>query len=77
MRVLHEAAEVAQLILHLAGVKGGPREVKFEWFNGVPSVWAIDGMGHESAMQLDIVDDRIQAIYVVRNPDKLAHLNLN
>ena len=77
MRVLHEAAEVAQLILHLAGVKGGPREVKFETFNGVPSVWAIDGMGHESAMQLDIVDDRIQAIYVVRNPDKLAHLNLN
>jgi RNA polymerase sigma-70 factor (ECF subfamily) len=77
MRVVHSASEVAQLILHLAGVKGGPREVKFEWFNGVPSVWAIDGMGHESAMQFDIVDDQIQAIYVVRNPDKLAHLKLN
>ncbi|MEQ1865153.1 MAG: RNA polymerase sigma factor SigJ [Micropepsaceae bacterium] len=77
MRVVHSAAEVAQLILHLSGIKGGPREVKFEWFNGVPSVWAIDGLGHESAMQFDIVDDQIQAIYVVRNPDKLTHLRLN
>jgi RNA polymerase sigma-70 factor (ECF subfamily) len=77
MRVIHDAGEVAQLILHLAGAKGGPREVKFAIFNGVPSVWAIDKMGHESAMQFDIADDRIQAIYVVRNPDKLAHLNLN
>jgi RNA polymerase sigma-70 factor (ECF subfamily) len=74
MRVLNGAAEVAQLILHLANVKGGPREVKFAMFNGVPSIWAVDGMGHESAMQLDIEGERIQAIYVVRNPDKLAHL---
>lgn len=63
MRVIHDAADVAQLILHLAGVKGGSREVRFAVFNGVPSVWAVDGMGHESAMQLDISDDRIQAIY--------------
>jgi RNA polymerase sigma-70 factor, ECF subfamily len=77
MRVVHNSSEVAQLILHLAGVKGGPREVRLEMFNGVPSVWAVDGMGHESAMQFDIADDRIQAIYVVRNPEKLAHLRLN
>lgn len=74
MRVLNSATEVAQLILHLAGVKGGPREVKFSMLNGVPSIWAVDGMGHQSAMQLDIAGERIQAIYVVRNPDKLAHL---
>lgn len=74
MRVINSAAEVAQLILHLAGVKGGPREVKLAMLNGVPSLWAVDGMGHESAMQFDIADERIQAIYVVRNPDKLAHL---
>ena len=77
MRVLESAEEVAQLILHLAGVKGGPREVKFALFNGVPSVWAVDGMGHGAAMQFDIADDRIQAIYVVRNPEKLAHLKLH
>lgn len=77
MRVVHNSSEVAQLILHLAGVKGGPREVRLEMFNGVPSVWAVDGMGHEFAMQFDIADDRIQAIYVVRNPEKLAHLRLN
>ena len=74
MRVLNGAAEVAQLILHLAGLKGGPREVKLTMLNGVPSIWAVDGLGHESAMQLDFEGEHIQAIYVVRNPDKLAHL---
>jgi len=74
MRVLNGAAEVAQLILHLAGLKGGPREVKLTMLNGVPSIWAVDGLGHESAMQLDFEGEHIQAIYMVRNPDKLAHL---
>lgn len=74
MRVLNGAAEVAQLILHLADLKGGSREVKLTMLNGVPSIWAVDGLGHESAMQLDIEGEHIKAIYVVRNPDKLAHL---
>jgi RNA polymerase sigma-70 factor (ECF subfamily) len=77
LRVLNSAEEVAQLILHLAGAKGGPREIKPIAANGVPSLWFIDGQGHESVMQFDIVDDRIQAIFVVRNPDKLAHLRMH
>jgi RNA polymerase sigma-70 factor (ECF subfamily) len=77
LRVLNTAAEVAQLVIHIAGAKGGPREMRLLEFNGVPSLWFIDGLGYESVMQLDIVDDRIQAIFVVRNPDKLAHLRMH
>lgn len=77
LRVLNTAAEVAQLVIHIAGAKGGPREMRFVEFNGVPSLWFIDGLGHESVMQFDIADDRIQAIFVVRNPDKLAHLRMH
>jgi RNA polymerase sigma-70 factor, ECF subfamily len=77
LRVLDTPEEVAKLLLHLAGAKGGMRAIKSLVVNGVPSLWFLDGQGFESVMQLDIADDRIRAIYIVRNPDKLAHLNLH
>jgi len=77
LRVLNSAEEVAQLILHIASTKGGMRSMKSIVLNGVPSLWFVDGQGYESAMQFDIADDRVQSIFVVRNPDKLAHLNLH
>jgi len=77
LRVLNSAEEVAQLILHIASAKGGMRSMKSIVLNGVPSLWFVDGQGYESAMQFDIADDRVQSIFVVRNPDKLAHLNLH
>ena len=77
LRVVSTPEEVAQLVLHLAAAKGGPRDFRPISLNGVPSLWLIDGQGFESAVQLDIDGDLIRAIYVVRNPDKLAHLNLH
>ncbi len=76
LRVVNSPAEVAQLILHLAGAKGGPREMKFVSVNGVPSVWFRDGQGFETVAQLDVDGDKVGAIYIVRNPEKLAHLRL-
>ncbi len=77
LRVVNSPAEVAQLILHLAGAKGGPREMKFIVVNGVPSVWFVDGQEFETVAQLDVDGDLIGAIYIVRNPEKLAHLKLH
>jgi len=77
LRVVNAPAEVAQLILHLTGAKGGPREMKFIAVNGVPSVWFVDGQGFETVAQLDVDGDLIGAIYIVRNPEKLAHLKLH
>jgi RNA polymerase sigma-70 factor (ECF subfamily) len=77
LRVVNTPAEVAQLIMHLAGAKGGPREMKFLPLNGVPSVWFVDGQGFETVAQLDVDGDLIGAIYIVRNPEKLAHIKLH
>lgn len=77
LRVVNTPAEVAQLILHLAGAKGGPRDMKFVTLNGVPSIWFLDAQGLESVAQFDLEDDLVRAIYIVRNPDKLAHLKLH
>lgn len=77
LRVLNTADEVVKLLLHLSVAKGGVRHIRAMTFNGVPSLWFEDGQGYESVMQFDVAGDRIRAIFVVRNPDKLAHLNLH
>lgn len=77
LRVVDSPADVAQLIMHLAGAKGGPREMKFVTLNGVPSIWFLDGQGLESVAQFDVEGDLVRAIYIVRNPEKLAHLKLH
>ncbi|MCE9619478.1 MAG: RNA polymerase sigma factor SigJ [Planctomycetes bacterium] len=77
LRVVNSREEVAQLILHLAGAKGGPRELRFVTLSGVPSLWSVDGQGFETVTQFEIDDGRIQSIFIVRNPEKLAHLRLH
>ncbi|MGO2007690.1 hypothetical protein [Vreelandella alkaliphila] len=42
--------------------------------NGLPGWLTIEQDGLPQVMMLDIVDSRIQALYVMRNPDKLRHL---
>jgi RNA polymerase sigma-70 factor (ECF subfamily) len=77
LRVLNNPDEVAKVLLHIGNVNGGIRKARILTLNGVPSLWFEDPKGYESVMQFDVVDDRIRSIYVVRNPDKLAHLNLH
>jgi hypothetical protein len=38
-------------------------------------MWVVDRRGYENAVQIEIDGDRIAAIYVVRNPDKLGHIS--
>ena len=77
LRVLNNPEEVAKLLLHIAGAKGGVRQARGMMLNGVPSLWFEDAQGYDTVMQFDVADDRIRAIFIVRNPDKLAHLNLH
>ncbi len=41
------------------------------WFNGAPGVLLVAGGRPISAFQFDVVDGRIEGIFVQRNPDKL------
>lgn len=42
--------------------------------NGLPGFIAEDAEGHLQTTAFDIEDGLIKAIYIVRNPDKLKHL---
>jgi len=76
MRVVSGPEEIARLIFHLAQANGHPAHIRPVTLNGLPSLWFLDAQGYESAAQLDIMDGAIQSIFIMRNPDKLAHLAL-
>lgn len=75
---LHGAAKVAQVLLGFAKLYApGAIEVRLANVNGLPGfvVYGSDGNLIQTIVLEPSADDRIQAIYVQRNPDKLWHLN--
>lgn len=48
--------------------------VRLAFVNGLPGFVTLEADGHLQTTALDIEDGRIAAIYVMRNPDKLRHL---
>ncbi len=71
-------AEVLALHAKLAGLFAGEpsRLVRFATINGLPGFVTVEPGGVLQTTALAVVDDRIEGIYVVRNPDKLRHLTL-
>ncbi|WP_217250492.1 RNA polymerase sigma factor SigJ [Streptomyces sp. AC602_WCS936] len=74
LRVLHSADKVGRFLLGAAR-KGIPdASFRFLELNGGPALLVLSGDKPDSVFQLDVVDGRVQSIYVIRNPDKLRHL---
>ncbi len=70
-RRIHGAARVGRLMAGLA--RKGLRDAVVEaWeLNGLPALVVREGDQITSAVMLDVVEGRVQAVYIVRNPDKL------
>jgi RNA polymerase sigma-70 factor (ECF subfamily) len=49
--------------------------VRFATINGLPGYVTLEADGELQTTALEIVDGKIAGIYVVRNPDKLGHLD--
>lgn len=76
LRVVSGAEDVAKLIIHLTTAgDAGAREMRALDFNGARGLWVVDRRGYENAIQIEVDGDQISAIYIVRNPDKLAHIS--
>lgn len=50
------------------------RVVRYGLINGLPGFVTIEGDDTLQTTAIEIVDERIAAVYIVRNPDKLRHL---
>jgi RNA polymerase sigma-70 factor, ECF subfamily len=56
-------------------LKNGSKLVRASFVNGLPDFIALEADGELQTTALEIEDEKIAAIYVVRNPDKLRHLH--
>jgi len=77
VRPVTEPARIAQVILHLAAKTQAQGGIEYRpvWLNGVPGLLLEQNGALHSSVQIDVRDDRIVRVYVVRNPQKLAGLH--
>lgn len=75
LRVLETADKVGRF-LHGAAQKGAAPDLSFRFLelNGGPALLVLSGDKPDSVFQLDVLDGRIQSVYIIRNPDKLRSL---
>lgn len=76
LRVLHGPMEVANFLMHIArkqpdgGWRFGPTQV-----NGGAGMLISSEVGLDTVMAIDLdAEGRVAAVYLVRNPEKLAHV---
>ncbi|MFG3249909.1 RNA polymerase sigma-70 factor [Streptomyces sp. NPDC048187] len=74
LRVLESSDKVARFLLGVA--RQGIPDATFHFLelNGGPALLVRSAGKPDSVVQVDIADGRIQSVYVIRNPDKLASL---
>lgn len=68
---------IAQVTMHIARKLMGEGAVEFNWqaLNGGRGLLVTLDGALVSTVQLEVIDRRIARLYIVRNPEKLAHLS--
>ncbi|UQA90994.1 RNA polymerase sigma-70 factor [Streptomyces halobius] len=74
LRIIESPDKVARFLIGVARTAPPGWEVTLLELNGGIAVLMHHGGKPDSVVQLDIEDGRIQTVYIVRNPDKLASL---
>ncbi|MEP1217406.1 MAG: sigma-70 family RNA polymerase sigma factor [Marinobacter sp.] len=76
LRVITGADKISRFLEGVArkSTPSGPRWVSPVLVNGLPGWLTIEQDGLPQVMTLDVAEGRVQALYIVRNPDKLRHL---
>ena len=77
LRPLFGLDDVMKLHIGLARMfaKYGSRIVRYAFINGLPGFVTMEGDGELQTTALKVEGGRIVAIYIMRNPDKLRHLD--
>jgi RNA polymerase sigma-70 factor (ECF subfamily) len=71
---LDAVIKVQAIIAAATASHGGSRLIRYGWINGLPGFLTEESDGLQTTAVL-VEQERIAAIYVVRNPEKLKHLN--
>ncbi|MEV5341678.1 RNA polymerase sigma-70 factor [Streptomyces sp. NPDC052676] len=73
LRVIESADKVGRFLIGAAEQRG-PVSFRPAEINGGPAVVVLDGDRVDSVLQVDVLDGRVQSVYIIRNPDKLRSL---
>lgn len=74
LRILESADKVGRFLVG-AAQKGVPDpSFRFMELNGGPALVVLSAGKPDSVFQLDVYEGRVQAVYIIRNPDKLLSL---
>lgn len=74
---IHGPDRIARMFIGLRRFHvNGPPPARFMLINGSPGVLTLGRDGHPSAMTFALEQGKVKAIYIVRNPDKLAGIRL-
>ncbi len=76
IRPITGRARIAQVLTFLGRKAAGEGGVEFEWLDvpvGIALLMRQHGAPH-SCYQIEVADGRVQRLFVMRNPHKLAHL---
>jgi RNA polymerase sigma-70 factor (ECF subfamily) len=74
LRVLETADHVGRFIVGAARKGVEDLSWRFLEINGGLAALALSGDKPDAVFQLDVLDGRVQAVYIIRNPDKLRSL---
>ncbi|MFE0413747.1 RNA polymerase sigma-70 factor [Streptomyces tendae] len=74
LRVLESSDKVGRFLFAVAQQGIPDASFHFLELNGGPAVLVRSGGKPDSVVQVDVADGRIQTVYIIRNPDKLASL---
>ncbi|WP_443077142.1 RNA polymerase sigma-70 factor [Streptomyces sp. SP18CS02] len=74
LRVIESADKVGRFLFAVTKEPAAGAEFRFVEVNGGPALLVLMDGRPDSVIQVDVLDGRIQCVYIVRNPDKLAAL---
>ncbi|GHH62218.1 RNA polymerase sigma24 factor [Streptomyces umbrinus] len=74
LRVLESADKVGRFIAGISRKGVADASFRFLEVNGGPALVVLSGDKPDSVLQLDVVNGRIQCVYIIRNPEKLLSL---
>lgn len=75
LRPLQGATPVARAMLHATQKHEMAGEIRWASINGMPGIVRFENDQARAVLAFGIAADRIQAVYVISNPDKLRHLH--
>jgi RNA polymerase sigma-70 factor (ECF subfamily) len=75
LRPLQGAEPVSRAMLHAARKHGQEAEIRLATINRLPGLVRFEGGQARAVLAFGIAGGRIQAVFVISNPDKLRHLH--